>query len=148
MGRSRAEARSEGAVASLGGLQTPTGTMDRDFGAFREASKHRQARHIVTCEPPRHRQGRWIVTRGASRGSPETSGTPTRPMDHDFASSACLQELPISSKRSLWNSRKCQEAIRQLTWSRCQAPREPKVLPASLQRRYHQGARGGMRESG
>ena len=42
----------------LGGLQTPTGTIDRDFGAIREASRHRQARQIVSCEPPRHRQGR------------------------------------------------------------------------------------------
>ena len=41
-----------------GGLQTPTGTIDRDFRAFREASRHRQARQIVICEPPRHRQGR------------------------------------------------------------------------------------------
>ena len=101
----------------LGGLQTPTGTIDRDFGAFREASRHRQARQIVTCEPPRHRQGRWIVTWGASRGSLEASGTPTGPMDLDFASSESLQEPPRSSKRSLWSSRTRQEAIRQPTWS-------------------------------
>ena len=129
----------------LGGLQTPTGTIDRDFGAFREASRHRQARQIVTCEPPRHRQGRWIVTWGASRGSLEASGTPTGPMDRDFASSESLQEPPRSSKRSLWSSRTRQEAIRQPTWSLCQAPRKPRVMPTNLQRRSHQGARGGMR---
>ena len=129
----------------LGGLQTPTGTTNRDFGAFREASRHRQARQIVTCEPPRHQQGRWIVHRGASRGSQAASETPTGPKNLDFANSESLQEPPRSSKMNLWSSRTRQEAIRQPTWSLCQAPREPKEIPTSLQRRYHQGASGGMR---
>ena len=66
-------------------------------------------------------------------------------MNLDFASSESPQEPPRSSKRSLWSSRTRQEAIRQPTWSLCQAPREPKVMPTNLQRRSHQGARGGMR---
>ena len=82
------------------GLQTPTGTIDYDFRAFREASRHRQARLIVTCEAPRHRQGRWIVTWGASRGSLEASGTPTGPTNLDFASCESPQELPRSSKEA------------------------------------------------
>ena len=77
-----------------GGLQTPTGTRDCDVGACREASGHRQARQIVTCEPPKHRHGQCIVTWGASRGSLEASGTPTGPMNREFASSESLKDPP------------------------------------------------------
>ena len=62
--------------STLGGLQTPTGTIDRDFGAFREASRHRQARQIVTCEPPRHRQGRWILILQTPRASKSLQDSP------------------------------------------------------------------------
>ena len=128
--------------STLGGLQTPTGTIDRDFGAFREASRHRQARQIVSCEPPRHRQGRWIVTWGVSRGFLEGLG-------HRQGRWIVILEAPRASKIlqqelvGLPNTSRSHPTAYMKPMSSAQT--ESTNIPTSLQRRYHQGASGGMR---
>ena len=59
------------------GFLTPPGTIDRNFRACREASRHRQARQIVTCEPPRHRLGRGILILQAPRAPKSLQDPPT-----------------------------------------------------------------------
>ena len=96
--------------STLGVLQTPTGTIDRDFRAFQEASRHRQARQIVNCEPPRHRQGRWIV----------------------------MLETPRASETSLWSPRTPQAAIEQPPRPSFVASKNTEVLRASSQQALKQ----------
>ena len=60
-----------------GSFQTPPGTMNRNFRACREASRHRQARQIMTCEPPKHKQSRLILILQAPRAPKILQDPPT-----------------------------------------------------------------------
>ena len=95
-------------------LQTPTRTIDRDFGAFMEASKHRQARWIVASDPAEHRHGRCNVHWGASRASLEASGTLTWPMGHEIRHPNCFQETPKIDSEAPGN-------IKKRSYNRCGA---------------------------
>ena len=137
--------------ASFESPQEPPRSSDKSLWSSRKRQEAIRQPTWSSCQAPRAQRNpneppkTFQTPTGATDRGLLASQTQTRPMNLDFASSERPQELPKSSNKSLWNSRTRQQAIRQPTWSLCQAPRKPKDIPTSLQRRYHQGASGGMR---